>query len=47
MATIRIYNIKELYALGFGSVNANSVVGIAPQGLIATTLFANLPQGIL
>jgi len=47
MLTIGIYNIKELYALGFGSVNANSVIGVAPKGLIATTLFANLPQGIL
>jgi hypothetical protein len=28
-------------------VNANSVVSIAPTGLIATTLLANLPQGIL
>ena len=47
MIGVGIYNIKDLYALGFGSVNANSVVGIAPTGLIATTLFANLPQGIL
>src|ERR1700709_2852078 len=47
MTTIGIHNIKDLYMLGFGSVNANSVVGVAPTGLIATTLFANLPQAIL
>jgi hypothetical protein len=47
MQNIQIYNIKDLYELGFGSVIANSVVGVAPTGLIATTLFANLPQGIL
>ena len=47
MATIKIYSIKELYELGFGSVNVNAVVGVAPRGLIPTTLFANLPQAIL
>jgi hypothetical protein len=47
MVGIGIYNIKDLYLLGFGSVNANSIVAVAPTGLIATTLFANLPQGIL
>lgn len=47
MGNVNVYNINDLYELGFGSVNANSVVGWAPTGLIATTLFANLPQGIL
>jgi hypothetical protein len=47
MSTIQIYDIKTLWDLGFGTVNTNSVVGVAPRGLIATTLFANLPQGIL
>jgi hypothetical protein len=47
MQEINIYKLSDLYALGFGTVNANAVVGIAPTGLLATTLFANLPQGIL
>lgn len=47
MENIGIYSIGDLYDLGFGAVNSNSVVGVAPTGLIATTLFANLPQGIL
>jgi hypothetical protein len=47
MQNVGIYNIKDLYDLGFGSVNANSVVGSAPTTLIATTLFANMPQAIL
>ena len=47
MSNINIYDIKTLWGLGFGTVNTNSVVGIAPTGLIPTTLFANLPQGIL
>jgi hypothetical protein len=47
MGNIQVYTIKELYELGFGSVNSNSVVWVAPTGLVATTLFANLPQGIL
>ena len=47
MMGIGIWNVKELYGLGFGTVNASSVVSIAPTGLIATVLFANLPQGIL
>lgn len=47
MTQINIYNISELYALGFGTVSANSVVSVAPSGLLATTLFANLPQAIL
>lgn len=47
MGNIGITNLKDLYELGFGSVSANSVVSIAPTGLIATTLFANMPQAIL
>lgn len=47
MTQINIYNISELYGLGFGTVSANSVVSVAPTGLLATTLFANLPQAIL
>jgi len=47
MSTINIYDIKTLWDLGFGTVSSDSTVGVAPTGLIATTLFANLPQGIL
>jgi hypothetical protein len=47
MAGVGVYDLKTLWQLGFGEVNANAVVGIAPRGLIAKVLFANLPQGIL
>ncbi|RDW85190.1 hypothetical protein BP6252_02780 [Coleophoma cylindrospora] len=47
MYQIGIYNVQQLYELGFGTVDSKAVVGVAPTGLIATVLFANLPQGIL
>ena len=47
MTGVGIYDLKTLWQLGFGQVNINAVVGIAPRGLIAKVLFANLPQGIL
>jgi hypothetical protein len=47
MSNIGIYDLKVLWDIGFGTVTARSVVGVAPTGLIPTTLFANLPQGIL
>jgi hypothetical protein len=47
MHSIQIYDIKSLYEFGFGAVNSNSLVGVRPPGLLATILFANLPQGIL
>lgn len=42
-----IYDLKKLYQLGFGKVDADYLVGIAPTGLVATVLFANMPQAIL
>jgi hypothetical protein len=42
-----ITDIATLYSLGFGTVSASSIVSVAPKGLLATTLFANLPQAIL
>ena len=47
MAGIGIYDLKTLWQLGFGQVNSSAIVGVAPPGLIAKILFANLPQGIL
>lgn len=47
MNRLKIYSIKALYELGFGTVSAQSVVGVSTPGLVATALFANLPQGIL
>lgn len=47
MASLGIYNLEMLWQLGFGQVNGKAVVSVAPRGLIAKILFANLPQGIL
>ena len=47
MTGVGIYDLKTLWQLGFGRVSTSAIVGIAPSGLIAKVLFANLPQGIL
>jgi hypothetical protein len=47
MSNLGIYDLKTLWQLGFGQVNANAIINSAPSGLIAKVLFANLPQGIL
>jgi hypothetical protein len=47
MDNLGIYDIKSLYEMGFGTANPNSLVGVAPPGLISTVLFANMPQAIL
>ena len=47
MAGVGIYDLRILWGLGFGQVNTKAIVTIAPSGLIAKVLFANLPQGIL
>lgn len=44
---LEIFDIKSQYDLRFGKVDANAIVGVALTGLLATTLLANLPQGIL
>ncbi|KUJ12911.1 uncharacterized protein LY89DRAFT_721741 [Mollisia scopiformis] len=47
MKGISIYNLKLLWELGFGAVDFESTLNVETDGLIATTLLANLPQGIL
>jgi len=47
MENLNTSSIQVLYELGFGTVDANALIGYQPNGLLATVLLANLPQGIL
>lgn len=42
-----IFNLRDMYELGFGSVNTMSIIDDSPKALFATILSANLQQGIL
>jgi len=47
MSPLGITTVSQMWELGFGRVSGNALIASAPKQLLATVIFANLPQAIL